>query len=53
LIREGKFPAPVNLGGGRAVAWLRREVEAFVRERIEQRAAERQVCSPLDSLQGK
>jgi prophage regulatory protein len=41
LIREGKFPAPVNLGGGRAVAWVRREVEAFVRERIEERAAER------------
>jgi prophage regulatory protein len=41
LIREGKFPAPVNLGGGRAVAWVRREVEAFVAERIEKRAAER------------
>jgi prophage regulatory protein len=41
LMREGKFPAPVSLGGGRAVAWIRREVEAFVRERIEERAAER------------
>ena len=41
LIREGKFPAPISLGGGRAVAWLRREVEDFVRERIEERAAER------------
>ena len=42
LIREGKIPAPVYLGGGRAVAWLRREVEALVRERIEERVAERQ-----------
>jgi prophage regulatory protein len=39
LIRAGKFPAPISLGGGRAVGWLRREIEEFVRERIEQRTS--------------
>jgi prophage regulatory protein len=41
LIREGKFPPPISLGGGRAVAWLRREVDDFVRQRIAERAGER------------
>ena len=34
LIADGKFPAPVRIGGGHAVAWVRSEVEAFVRVRI-------------------
>jgi prophage regulatory protein len=34
LIRAGKFPSPISLGGGRAVGWLRREVDEYLRERI-------------------
>jgi prophage regulatory protein len=37
LIRAGKFPAPLSLGGGRAVGWLRREVDEYLRTRIEAR----------------
>lgn len=34
LISAGKFPAPFSLGGGRAVCWLRSEVEDYMRQRI-------------------
>ncbi len=37
LIRAGKFPAPISLGGGRAVGWVRSEVMAFIQKRMEQR----------------
>lgn len=33
LIKEGKFPKPVQLGA-RAVAWVDEEVEAWIQERI-------------------
>jgi len=33
-IREGKFPAPVSLGGS-AVAWVESEVSAWIQARIE------------------
>jgi prophage regulatory protein len=39
LIRAGVFPAPISLGGGRAVGWVRSEVEAFIQERKSQRKA--------------
>jgi prophage regulatory protein len=41
LIRAGEFPAPISLGGGRAVGWVEREVQEFLRGRIEKRDAER------------
>jgi predicted DNA-binding transcriptional regulator AlpA len=53
LIRAGKFPAPISLGGGRAVGWLRREVEEYLREQVKKRDAERSgqvtVCGDLSS----
>ena len=33
LIQEGKFPAPISLGG-RASAWIEEEVGAWIQERI-------------------
>jgi len=35
LVGAGLFPKPVGLGGGRAVAWLSDEVEAWQQARIE------------------
>lgn len=37
-IAEGTFPKPVSLGG-RAVAWVSDEVEAWIMARIEERDA--------------
>lgn len=34
-IAEGSFPRPIDLGGGRAVGWVEREIEAWLRSRIE------------------
>lgn len=39
-IAEGTFPKSVSLGG-RAVGWLRSEVEAWLAERIEESRSER------------
>lgn len=33
-ISQGTFPAPVSLGGGRAVGWLSDEIEKWIEERI-------------------
>jgi prophage regulatory protein len=33
LIKQGKFPAPINLGP-RAVAWISDETETWIDERI-------------------
>lgn len=33
LMRQGKFPKPVSLGS-QSVAWILREVESFIDERI-------------------
>jgi len=30
LVREGKFPSPIKLAGGRASAWLEGEVSAWI-----------------------
>lgn len=35
LIKQGKFPKPYDLGGGRAVAWNSDEIDAYVAARIE------------------
>ena len=37
LIKQGRFPKPVPLGGGRAVGWLAREVAEWQCDRKAQR----------------
>ena len=37
LIKEGKFPAPVKLLGGRASAWVESEINAWVNGQIANR----------------
>jgi prophage regulatory protein len=39
-VREGKFPAPVSLGGnsGNSVGWLEHEVEAWIEARMAERS---------------
>lgn len=32
LIKDGRFPAPVQLAGGRAVAWRESEIERWIAE---------------------
>jgi prophage regulatory protein len=34
-IQEGSFPAPISLGGGRAVGWVESEVQTWLEQRIE------------------
>ena len=34
-IAEGTFPAPVKLGGQRAVGWLENEIEEWLSQQIE------------------
>lgn len=34
-ISEGKFPAPISLGGGRAVGWLEAEINEWLTKQIE------------------
>lgn len=36
-VGNGTFPAPVKLGGDRAVGWIESEIEAWVTAQIEQR----------------
>lgn len=33
-LAEGKFPRPVRIGGGR-VAWVERDIDAWIADRIE------------------
>lgn len=33
-IAAGTFPSPIDLGGGRAVAWLESDIDAWIRQRI-------------------
>jgi prophage regulatory protein len=33
-IAQGKFPRPVDLGGGRAVAWLESEIVGWINARV-------------------
>jgi prophage regulatory protein len=35
LISQGLFPTQINLCGGRAVAWVESEVQAWIDSRIE------------------
>ena len=44
-IRNGQFPAPIHVGGGR-LRWLRSEVEAWIADRAMARDAERTSQSP-------
>jgi len=37
LIAEKRFPRPVKLSGGRAVAWLESEVAGWQQERVKER----------------
>ena len=37
LMKAGKFPRPVPLGGKKAVGWLESEIEAWIEERIAER----------------
>jgi prophage regulatory protein len=34
-IKEGSFPRPIDLGGGRAVGWIEAEIETWLQARIE------------------
>jgi prophage regulatory protein len=34
-IAEGKFPKPYDMGGGRAVAWLESDIDAWIAARVE------------------
>lgn len=36
FLNEGKFPKPINLGGGR-VGWLASEIEEWIQQRINAR----------------
>ncbi len=38
-ISEDKFPKPYDLGGGRAVAWLESDIDAWIQARIDQSAS--------------
>lgn len=33
-IAAGKFPRPIDLGGGRAVGWIESEIEAWLQARV-------------------
>jgi predicted DNA-binding transcriptional regulator AlpA len=35
-IRAGRFPAPIPLGSGRAVAWDSRTIDRWINERVAQ-----------------
>ncbi len=35
LIKQGKFPKPYDLGGGRAVAWSSEEIDAYIAARLD------------------
>jgi prophage regulatory protein len=48
LVREGKFPRPIRLGGGKAVAWLESDVDAYMNARIQ---ASRESAPPPDTDQ--
>jgi prophage regulatory protein len=34
LVRLGKFPRPIKMGGGRASAWLSSEIDAWMEQRV-------------------
>jgi prophage regulatory protein len=34
LIAQGKFPAQIKLGGGRAVGWLSTEIDEWIASRV-------------------
>ena len=38
-IKNGTFPRPVSLGG-RAVAWVREEIEEWIEQRVAERDSE-------------
>jgi prophage regulatory protein len=33
-VSEGSFPAPIKLGGPRAVGWLEREIEQWLAQQV-------------------
>lgn len=33
-VSEGKFPAPIKIGGSRSVGWLEHEIDAFIASRV-------------------
>lgn len=41
LMKCGRFPTPVKINGGRAVAWLESEIVAWQESRIAERDASR------------
>lgn len=38
LMREGKFPPCIKLGGGRAVGWLEEDLDKWIRDQVKQSA---------------
>jgi prophage regulatory protein len=38
LMREGKFPRCITLGGGRAVGWLEEDLDKWIRDQVKQSA---------------
>ena len=41
LVREGKFPPFIKLGGGRAVGWLEDDLDKWIQHQIQITAAAR------------
>ena len=48
-IAEGRFPAPIALGG-RAVGWLESEVQMWLEDRIQESRKTEASCHPHSSL---
>lgn len=36
LVQDGKFPKPISVGTGRAVAWLESDIDKWIDTRIDQ-----------------
>jgi prophage regulatory protein len=47
LVREGRFPRPVQLSSAQAVGWLASEVETWIQARIAQRDQQEPRQSPI------
>lgn len=44
LIKEGKFPKPINLSG-RAVGWLQSDIDDFIATCVANSRNEKEVCA--------
>jgi prophage regulatory protein len=42
LMREGKFPPCITLGGGRAVGWIEADLDKWIQQQVDSTAAMRE-----------